>query len=192
MERVAEKLTNYIVSKGAISKADYELYKYGFQTGMEMLVCVATGLLVAVQMGMFGEGVLFFLLFFSLRSYVGGIHMDSFKACYLLSCIVQIGVLLFGKYVPLTKNIAFIVSVCQMMFIYFINPVENDNRPVDYKQKIFFAKRIKCTLIGITLCTIVLYILDLNDYLNVIGSTLFMILISMILGEYRNRRRKME
>ena len=89
-EKLADVLTNYIVKNKAIEEEDYQIYKYGFLTGIEMLICIVSCYGIAIQMGMIKECTMLFLVFFSLRSFVGGIHMDSYKKCFACSCMVRI------------------------------------------------------------------------------------------------------
>ena len=84
MEVLADFLTNYIVEKRAISKEDYEIYRYGLLTGLEILICMAVCFFIGMQMGMMVQCMIFLLVFFSLRSFLGGLHMNSFMACFFL------------------------------------------------------------------------------------------------------------
>lgn len=42
MERFATFLTDCIAQKNAITEEDYEIYKYGFLTGLELFVYMVT------------------------------------------------------------------------------------------------------------------------------------------------------
>lgn len=38
MDKLAEKLTRYVLVQGVIEEEDYAIYKYGFQTGIMIIV----------------------------------------------------------------------------------------------------------------------------------------------------------
>lgn len=187
MEKIAEKLTNYIIKKNAISEEDYEIYKYGFLTGMEMILCIATCFIISIQIHMMSECVIFFLIFIALRSFVGGLHMDNFVACYLCSVVTLFSTLLLIKYYPFSNISTTVFIICSLVLIYKINPVENDNRPTDKREKQIFSQRIKQILMIICIATLFIYLLKWNKVLNTIMYTLIVIFVSMILGIVKNK-----
>ena len=185
IEKIAESLTNYIVENKVIKKEESEIYKYGFWTGIEMLIYIVTCCCIAAQMDMFQECIVFFLAFFSLRSFVGGIHMSNYTKCFVCSCIVFILILLAVDNLQLTDIWAMSISIFELLLIFFMNPVENINRPVDKNEKKVFAHRKKQILAIILGTVIFLFMKGYNSYLNTITYTLGIIIISMLLGKIK-------
>lgn len=157
---------------------------------MELLTCMVTCFILALQMHMLGECTVFFLLFFSLRSLVGGLHMNSFRACFLCSCLVVFLTLSMIKNFPVSKEVSLLISICEIITLYHLKPVENTNRPVNEKEKKVFSHRIKQVLIIITFSVLFLYLADILKYLITVMYTLGIIIISMILGKGKNRVEK--
>ena len=187
MEKLSKLLTDYIVKKNTISETDYEIYKYGFLIGIELLTCMVICYILAIKMPMFWECTAFFLLFFSLRSLVGGLHMNSFKVCFLCSCLVVFFTLSMIKYFPISKEFSLVISVFEIIILYYMKPVENINRPVNEKEKNVFSNRIRQTLIIITFSVCFFYLANILKYLVTIVYTLGIIIISMILGKAKNQ-----
>ncbi|MBD5454113.1 MAG: accessory gene regulator B family protein [Lachnospiraceae bacterium] len=188
MERLAEFLANYILKEEAISEKDYEIYKYGFQIGAEMFICMVVCYFLAIQMNMAGECTVFFFLFFSLRSFVGGLHMNSYKACFLCSCMVVFLTLCAVKYCPLSPRISLFISICEMVFLSLLKPVENESRPVDEAEKAVFSRRIKQVLVILFFVMLFFYLIPLSSYLVTVTYTLAVIIISMFLGKWKNEK----
>lgn len=187
MNRISSFLTDYLLKNEVIDENDYEIYRYGLLSGTEMLICVVTCYLFAAQMGMFFKCTLLMCIFFSLRSYVGGFHLNSFKACYICSCLVIVFVLMGVKNVPMPKFYSLIASILEVTVIFFLKPVENKNRPVnDYEKKIFL-NRIKVISLVILMLAIFCYSFNAVSYLDTITYTLGTILISMLLGKFREK-----
>lgn len=88
MEQLAEKLTRYIIKKKIIGKEGYEVYRYGMLTGLEMALCMAICTIIAIYLKSFLEYIILIAVFFSLRAYVGGIHLKHFAACLICSCSI--------------------------------------------------------------------------------------------------------
>ena len=47
MKWLSEKLTDYVINTGAVSKELYAVYQYGFQIGLEMLSCLLVCLIIS-------------------------------------------------------------------------------------------------------------------------------------------------
>lgn len=185
MDRFSIFLTDYLLRYGVIEVEDYEIYKYGFLTGTEMLVCIITCYLAAIRMGMFGKCTLLLAILLSLRSYVGGIHLHSFKSCYICSCVVILLTLLVVENISLPQIYSLIISILEMIVIFFLEPVENMNRPVKDNEKKIFINRIRIILLIIFIAAIFCYFFGLNSYLDTIAYTLGIIFISMLLGKVK-------
>lgn len=77
------------------------------------------------------------------------------------------------------------ISILELLLIFFMNPVENINRPVDKNEKKVFAHRKKQILAIILGTVIFLFMKGYNSYLNTITYTLGIIIISMLLGKIK-------
>lgn len=187
MEKIAEKLTSYIIEKEVISNEDYEIYKYGFLTGIEILLCVITCFIISMKLQMIYECAAFFFVFISLRSFVGGLHMNSFMACYWCSVITLFITLMMIKYYPVSNEASMVAIISEALLVWKMSPVENINRPVDEGEAKIFSLRIKRILAAICVGALFVYLLNWNEILNTTMYTLLVIFISMILGMIKNK-----
>lgn len=108
MKRIAEVLTDYVIQKGMVKEEDRELYEYGFTMTIEVGLFVLSCLFISLYLHMLMEGILFFLIFAPLRSYAGGLHLDKFRSCFILSCLTFSGILLIVRYVHIPMLFSFI------------------------------------------------------------------------------------
>lgn len=106
MEKIADKLTQLLIRENVIENSMAEIYRYGLVRMLEIGAAVLTGLAICLGMGMVQEGILFFVFFAPLRSYLGGVHLKKYWQCYLASCMSLIIVLLVTKYAVLDSHIA--------------------------------------------------------------------------------------
>lgn len=187
MEKIAEKLTDYIIQKGVVSKDDYEIYRYGFLTGIEIVLYIITSFILSAKLQMICECVVFFFVFIALRSFVGGLHMDSFATCYGCSVITLFFTLMLIKHYSVSNESAIIAIISEILVVWRMNPVENINRPVDKEEAKIFSLRIKRILTILGASALGLYWLKRNKILNAVMYTLLVIFISMILGMLKNR-----
>ncbi|MGN0426028.1 MAG: accessory gene regulator B family protein [Acetatifactor sp.] len=85
MERISEQIVWVLIEKGYVERESYEVYKYGLTMCVEIALSFLTTLSICLLFGRLIEGIIFFLVFIPLRTYVGGFHMKSYKGCFALS-----------------------------------------------------------------------------------------------------------
>lgn len=188
MKRIAEVLTDYVIQKGMIKEEDRELYEYGFIMTIEVGLFVLSCLFVSLYLHMLIEGILFFLIFAPLRSYAGGLHLDKFRSCFILSCLTFSGILLIVRYIHIPMLFSFIALFILEAAVYALYPVENINREVDSEENRFFKKKLKIFLAVDLLLAVICAVLKKECYVFLISVTFFMTVITMILGKYKNMR----
>lgn len=110
MRRLSEKLTEYVIKTGTVSSESYDIYQYGFQIGLEMLCCFVTCLSIAIYMHMIPEFAIFTGIFMLLRTYAGGVHLNSFGSCFICSVTVQIIAMYFNSKYKFTVDYIWNIS----------------------------------------------------------------------------------
>lgn len=187
MERLARILTDYVVGKKAVPQEEYELYRYGFQAGLEMLSCAAVGFIIAVRLGMAAGYLCFLAVFAALRSYTGGLHMDHFWSCFLCSCAVMAGALLWIRTVSVKAETGFVITLLLAAAIRLTPPQEHPNRPVDGEEKRYFKKMLNRSLILILAVSAVFTVLRKERLVESIAAALAVTLAAMIAGRVKER-----
>ena len=188
MKRIAEGLTDYVIQKGMVKEEDRELYEYGFMMTIEAGLFVLSSLFVSIYLHMVKEGILFFLIFAPLRSYAGGLHLDRFYSCFALSFLTFSGILLIVRHIRIPMLLSLIGLVVLEIAVYALYPVENINREVDGEENRYFKKKLTIFLAVDLLLAIICAVLKKECHVFLISVTFFMIVITMILGKYKNMR----
>lgn len=148
MESLAQKLTNYIIKQGVISKNDYAIYKYGLQTGLEMETCVLVNAFISIYLNSFFLFLVFIFIFFPLRAYVGGIHMKYFYSCFFCSCAVIILGIIFANIVKCENGIIFFSMLIMMVSIHKLAYLTTKGQS-EYDEILYYGLQRKKILVGI-------------------------------------------
>lgn len=181
MEYLAEKLTQYIISKGSISKEEYGVYKYGLQTGMEMILCMVISSMIAIHLKSFLEFLFLVIVFFPLRSYFGGIHMKHFLSCLVCSCTVITGLLIFVKKFVLSDGISFVFVILLLAASYALAYINMKKQKIDKMEHCFLRKQQKRISIGVGVVALCLFIFHIPTLETLLLSTVFVVFSSLIL-----------
>ena len=182
MERLSEKLTDYIIKTGVVSDESYAIYQYGFQIGIEMLSCFLVCLGIAIYLRMIPEFLVFTGSFMLLRTYAGGLHLNSFTRCFICSVFVQTLVLLISKQCTILLPIAWVIIFCGSILIWENAPVETVNRELDTDEKAHCKKVTVKVLSGIMAFALACMLCGMDNMVSLIAVTILVVLISQYIG----------
>ena len=146
MYRSSCLLADYVIKKGMVDEEERDVYEYGFQIGIELGCFVLYCIALAAYMDMLIGGALFFLIFAPLRAYAGGLHLERFHSCFILSCLTYSAVLALVKYVQAPQIPVFLLVITFGAAVYILYPVENNNRKVDEEDDRYFRKKLRIFL----------------------------------------------
>ena len=194
MKCLSEKLTDYIIKTGVVSEESYAIYQYGFQIGIEMLSCFLVCFGIAIYLHMIPEFLVFTGSFMLLRTYTGGLHLNSFTRCFICSVVVQTLVLLISKQYTILLPVAWLIILCRFILILRVAPVENINRELDVNEKEHCKKTTIKVLIGIVVFAFGCTFCGMDSIVSLISVTILVVLLSQYIGmeKYRiekNRRK---
>ena len=190
MKRVANRITNFIIKHGDVEDRYYELYEYGLLIGMEAGICVLVTITEAILLGMIIEWFFFFMTFIPLRSYAGGLHLNRFSSCLLLSNAVFLLVLGISRKLFMEPESMFFYIILLSMCIYSLYPIENSNREVTLEENLAIRRKFNKVICGLLLISTIMFILSYEKGLKLQMLTLFMITITMVLGKIRLKYHK--
>ncbi|WP_406545052.1 accessory gene regulator B family protein [Pseudobutyrivibrio sp.] len=181
MEKLAIKLTDYILSKDAISEENYDIYVYGFTCFLELSISFISTFIIGICLGMFFECILFSCIFMPLRSLAGGLHLNKFFHCYLLSCFMLTVTLLLVKFFSIPDYVSLIGCILFPIILFIIGPINHPNRPVTDEENSIFKRKTNIILILCILLSIILYLTKTSRYLFLEFLTFANLIISSLI-----------
>ncbi len=192
MSYLSGKITDYIIKMGVISDELYEVYQYGFQIGMEMFSCFAVCLVIAIYLHTILEFAVFTMIFMLLRTYAGGIHMNSFSGCFICSVTVQTIILIINRQYTLACPVSWLIIFCGALLILKVAPVENINRELDLDEKKHCKEVTIKVLIGIIFFSAGCTFGRISNRVSLIALTILLVLVSQYLGiaKYKYEKNK--
>lgn len=190
MNKLAKVLTDYVIKKGTVEEKDRNAYEYGFTVALEVGVFILYCIFFVILNHMFWEGLLFFILFFPLRSYAGGLHLKHFWSCIILSCLTFSGVLLTMNMVWLPKEVLLGLLILLVCMVYKTYPVDDINRKVEQAENIVFKSKLRRFLVLDLLLGIAFIVWKRTDLLLELILVLLIIFITMLIGKWKNSRIK--
>lgn len=185
MERIAKALADLVYQSE--SPFCYEIYQYGLQVALEMLVALIAGCCIAVSLDMKLEGCIFLILFSVLRSYAGGLHFSGFLPCFLCSLMINAGALLFVKMCEIQS-----VGLCALMGFFTLafwvtEPANSKNKAVTDKESEYYKKKLKRVLVFLCIVFLMTLFAGQTRYANLMVVTTMVTFVLMLIGRWKDR-----
>lgn len=184
-------LTDYVIHKGMVEEKDRNIYEYGFAMALEVGLFAVFSIFAALCLNMPIEGLIFFIIFAPLRSYAGGLHLEKFRSCFILSCLTYLAVLLAVKYVQVPVAISFTVLMIIEVAVYYLYPVEHANREVDEDENKYFKTKLLKFLSFDFITGIICLVLKSETFLFEMALIIFIVMMTMVMGKCKNIRNGM-
>jgi len=190
MKRLSEKITDYILRSGAIQKESYALYQYGFQIGLEMISCLLVCFIIAWYLHMILEFLVSSITFILLRTYAGGVHLNSYKGCFVISVFVQTLVVICNETFYFSLNVSWVIILCSSVCIWIFSPVECISRELDAEEKKHCKNLTLKIICFIFLFLVICMVRHAFQIVSLVALTESIVLISQCLGIIKFRIEK--
>src|SRR3712207_3456369 len=95
----ANKVTSFLYYNKYIDseKYDYEVYLYGFESIIALILNTASILLIGLLFDSFMHTVVFLLCYYPLRQFTGGYHADTYEKCFFTFVIIFMATILISN-----------------------------------------------------------------------------------------------
>lgn len=188
MEYLSMKLTDYILRKELIDEESYDIYQYGFQCFLEVALSTVCSIMIALFLHMLPECLFFFLFFIPMRSFSGGLHLNTYFACFIGSCLILVSTLLAVKCFTVPIMLSLVLYLLCAIIILVIGPVDHPNREVDSQENRVFLRKTYITLL-LSLLTAIIFLFTHNTRYMLLQAIIFIfICITAFLGRVVYKR----
>lgn len=157
MERILNKIMDFISHNENVDENKYEIVKYGLELFILKITFFIAILIVSIILNSFWEYLVFFLLFYPIRSFAGGYHASTKSQCFIQSLITVVLVLIAIKSIGIYHFIIIplaVLTIVSAAIIWKFAPIDSENKRLDEDEHLLFKKKsriVLCTEIGISL-----------------------------------------
>lgn len=163
MNRVANKVFDYMVLQEVNTEEMREEYVYSLEVLMGKLLSYGTLLLIAVLFNILVPAIVFMITFYPLRSRSGGYHSKTFLGCYLGTiCIYILLILVVIPYITGKLTVLVIIMAVAAVAILLFSPVDHPNLLLSEVEKDTCRKSSIWLLFLIVICTGIAMVANIN------------------------------
>lgn len=188
-KRLSIRITNFLVHHKFVSEEDTEIYIFSFQIILSTLISSIFIILWAVIFKQTINTILFFIGFFLCRKCSGGYHAKSQFACFIFTQLIFLSFLTIITFFDFLNNktCMILITLFSNFIIFFLAPVDNENKPLSDTEILKFRKQSKYFILANTLLLLFsLYIpIFFDKYIcYILGVSA--ISLMLILGKFKN------
>lgn len=185
MERLSEKIIQYMIENSILPEDDKEIYAFGLTQMTRVLLTIITTMFIGFCFGKIVESVIFVVFTALIRINSGGYHSDSPLGCYLISVLSIVAMLyLVTKQVYSVKLIIILLIASLIVFVKYA-PIGHINKVLDDMEVIIYKRRLLLVLLIIS-CVEVVFIVCQKLYLFSAGGYAYIFsMLMLVLGKYR-------
>ena len=188
MERLSEKIIQYMIKNSILSEDDKEIYAFGLTQMIRALSTIITTIFIGFCFGKIIESIVFVVFTALIRTNSGGYHSDSPVGCYFISVIsIIITLYLVGKQV---FNVRLMVVLLPVSFVVFIKyaPIGHVNKMLDKMEESTYKRRLLWILLTIAFVEIVFVVVQKLYLFSAGGYACIFSMLMLIVGKYRLNR----
>lgn len=185
MERLSEKIIQYMIKNSILSEDDKEIYAFGLTQMIRALSTIITTIFICFCFGKIIESIVFVVFTALIRTNSGGYHSDSPVSCYLIS-IVSIIITLY-LVVKQICNVKLMIVLLIVAFVVFIKyaPIGHANKVLDEVEVSTYKKRLLWVLLVIVFVEIIFVVVQKLYLFSAGGYACIFSMLMLIVGKYR-------
>ena len=130
---IADRLFNFLLKYNDYTEKDKIVARYGLQTLMIIIEKTLIVLIISSFFRITKEVIIFLFAFGFLRTYTGGLHLNSGKLCTILSLIIFFSGYLLSYYMTF-NNYLLILYIPIIINILIFAPADTSKKPIIKKE----------------------------------------------------------
>ena len=185
MERLSEKIIQYMIKNSILSEDDKDIYAFGLTQMIRALLTIITTIFIGFCFGKIIESIVFVVFTALIRTNSGGYHSDSPVGCYFISVIsIIITLYLVGKQV---FNVRLMIVLLVVSFVVFIKyaPIGHFNKVLDEIEVSTYKRRLLWILLTIAFVESVFVVVQKLYLFSAGGYACILSMLMLIVGKYR-------
>ncbi|PWM69170.1 MAG: hypothetical protein DBX61_02210 [Clostridiales bacterium] len=184
MDKISNKITDYLCLRNFIPEKDREIYNYGFKLILSDIINFSIVILLGLLTNRILEGIVFLITLCGIRRFSGGFHAKTFWLCRVLMILTFIIVWVITELIynfRLFFPYVIVVDILALIFIAIFSPIKHPNKKLSKKQ--VKTNKIKATLAAIVLTVISAFLMTFKFKCGMtVSVTIMAVVFLMIIG----------
>ena len=186
---ISARIVSKLVSSQLIEEDDTELFCYGLYIMLSNVMCFVEVVIFGLIFEILPENIVFYILFFPLRRYAGGVHAGKEITCIFCTTFAILlsscGIKVMG-YIGCYGVCLFCIIVGSWA-IYLLSPLDTPEKPLDSEEYIFYRKKTIIFTFGINITSFLSYNLGMYGIFVASSVSIFLEGALLVLGKLKKQ-----
>ncbi|SCG82403.1 accessory gene regulator B [Proteiniborus sp. DW1] len=149
---IVNKMKNYDVA----NEENIDLYIYGLEILIITIIKYLGIFIISFLLGVVKEALVFVLAFSMLRNQAGGVHLDSFWQCFIITNVITFSCIFLSKALPINHTAIYqiIMLIVSIVLVLIFAPVDTENKPLNELEKKLYKRRSIYVILILSIITI--------------------------------------
>ena len=161
--------------------------EYGLENFGSSLVGMLITLLIGFSFDFLLGSLLLWMLIFPLRKNAGGFHAETRSSCLLFSTVTLLVSIVCFTQIKWSTTEYLLIALCLFVFIFFMAPIENNNKHLDQIEYKIYQKRTRGILLAEATLLAMALIFNWKIVVIAITTNFFIVSISLFAGKLKLR-----
>lgn len=130
IDKLSKRITSFLIHEESISEENAEIYQYGVEITISSVLNIVLIVLVSIFTKSILSGIIFLIIFITLRQLSGGYHATTYFRCNTIFLFTYIFVLLMSRYVVISFWANSIFILLGIIVLLLFAPVPNVHKPL--------------------------------------------------------------
>ena len=139
MEKVSVLLTRWFINNNILPTEDEELYAYAVSCLLITVSPLFLVLVIGACLDLVMEGISLIIPFMIIRTFSGGVHLESPEKCFVISTGILFALLTLTKVVS-NSDVLCIAMIGACICLIILSPIENKNKQLNVNEKTIYKK----------------------------------------------------
>lgn len=187
LQHCATQIVGFLMNKSELDQSKKAIYQYGAELTLSTTAAVVSILLLAALLGNLMWGIIFLVIFISLRLSGGGYHASTYRNCFILTNSIFLASFMIAFILLYTTSIirnTLLLSSCFVIWI--LAPIPNPHHPVS--ERTFHKNKIIVRGMVITVTLLIFLgelLFSMHSLFSIYSASLVAVAAMMILSKLR-------
>lgn len=148
LNKISMKLSTELLRRVDKARYSQDVYVYGVEIILSTLLEIVTILVSAALVSAVEAGVIFIVLFSSLRIFTGGYHAETYRKCFVVTVSSFWGAFLIANIISsiFANEVLYFLLLLVVIYIIARAPILNENQPLSNVKVVKNGKMATITL----------------------------------------------
>ena len=175
-----------LINNKIIDEQDKDIYEYGYRNLKQYLIFLSAVFIGNLFLENYIITIIFLVSIFNLRRFGGGLHLNTFSSCLMLSVLITLIIPEVCKISSFSLFFRVLILIIVDLFFIILPVVDNHNKVLELDEKKEYKKKLLIYVCVYNIILVISVMININIVFYSILYAMIVVVISNIIGYLLN------